>query len=221
MRYYEILPGLVIAWRGEEASESSSLSYLPPEYNHLYELMVCCRELTLEEKAHLERFRDIPFESISISDILEVSSPIDPSVHLYSPLLSTAVKRQGLASSLQFFPVRVFHREGGLFQPYEAVRYESSLYVSCLKPLTIYRPMGEREHYEFSGFRFEVDWTRCGHVVYKRRGSLLVLKKEPVEERVFFRVLNEKDAPLVVREDILEQWLEWGIEVDFQEVIVE
>lgn len=39
---------------------------------------------------------------------------------------------------------------------------------------------------------------------------------------MFFRVLNEREAPLVVREDVVEWWWARGIEgFDLQEVIIE
>ena len=224
IQYYEILPAFAsaVVQKDEEADMPSSLSPLMElEFDRWCELMVCCRELTLEEEVYLERFRETLFRAFGRGDLLEISSPVDPPVHLFSSSLSAAVARQKFTEDLYFLPMRVLRCEGDTPQLYEAVRYAPRLYVPCLKPLRVYRSMGEKECYEFLGFQFEIDWTRCGHKVYKRRGSLLVLNKEQMGEVMFFRVLNEKEAPLVVREDILEQWLAWGIEVDFQDVYVE
>ncbi|MFN3690036.1 MAG: hypothetical protein ACK4UU_03825, partial [Fimbriimonadales bacterium] len=94
IQYYEILPAFAsaVVQKGEEADMPSSLSPLMElEFNHWCELMVCCRELTLEEEVYLERFRETLFRAFGYGDVLAISSPVDPPVHLFSPSLSAAV----------------------------------------------------------------------------------------------------------------------------------
>lgn len=219
MRYYEVQPGLAMRLIKQLSDPSSPFPLTRSNYNQWVDLMAACRELTSEEIAYLEQFRNFRFEAISVGDILEVIDSSDgPPLHLFSPLLCEELMRQGLSANLRFIPVRLTHE--GVDLPFVAVRYEPPLYVPCLRPLLYYRGvgLGYREILD----RFGIDWTRCGHIVYRRRNALLVLDKSQVGERAFFRVLNEQDAPLVVREDIIEQWWEKGIEdFDLENVILE
>ncbi len=237
MRYYEICPETAFLhgiWTEHEAP-----SVLPHNYEaHLLDpidrwakLVATYRELAPEEEVFLQRFSPVVLKSLSEreeTDMFRVpilgSPSREPDLHLYSPSLREAVERQGLASNMDFYFVSVL--EGETLKPYWAVRYERSLWRPCLRPLTYYRLVGKIDYdeHELLGLQYrEVsDTTRDGFNVYRRRGALLVLDKQKIGECTFFRVLDEEDAPLVVREDVVEQWWEWGIEgFGLEEVVVE
>lgn len=171
-------------------------------------LMAGCSALTPDEEAELAYFPTLQCQvwDDKLYDLYEVSVEY---IHLYSTRLHDAIVRQGLSSDMKFLEVQVLAKESRVYsETFFAVRYGASMCIPCLRPLYIYRLILE-------------DYGR-GHKLYKRQASLLVLDKEKMGSQLrLFRVADVEGKPLVVREDILEQWLEWGIEVDFQEVIVE
>lgn len=166
--------------------------------------MAGCYPLTPDEETELTRFPPLEcsvFEDDPY-DIYEVGSEC---IHLYSARLREAVEKQGLSHDMRFVEAHIFARTDNARPAlFYAVRYEPPLCIPCLRPLPIYRAI------DFGG----------GDKIYKRRGSLLILDKGKINPSVrLFCVSNVVKRPLVVREDVLLQWLEWGIKVDFQEVL--
>ncbi|GIV12343.1 MAG: hypothetical protein KatS3mg021_0625 [Fimbriimonadales bacterium] len=129
-----------------------------------------------------------------------------PPVHLCSPRLRWMVQQQGLVEGMQFFPVSVY-TQGRLVDTFFAVRYSASVCVPCLKSLPIYRPVAD---------------SHKGYKVYRRRGSQLILDAPKIGDLKVFRVVNEEQAPLVVREDVIEQWWQAGIHgFELEDVVLE
>ncbi len=209
MRFYEVL--VREAYERNVGSEESAIAqprFTWSEFVRWSILMAGCDALTQDEQTELTNLPTLHCQVYDdgLYDIYEVSVA---HVHLYSPRLREAITRQNLSFDMSFLEVRLFTQKDSLSpRAFVAVRYGISLCVPCLRPLPIYHLILE-------------DYGR-GHKLYKRRGSLLILDKERMNPQLcLFRVADIEERPLVVREDILEQWLEWGIEVDFQDVYVE
>ncbi len=129
-----------------------------------------------------------------------------PPVHLYSPRLCWMIRQQEVAGEMQFFPVSVYNYDR-FVDTFFAVCYSRSMCLPCLKPLPLYRPVAD---------------PHKGYRVYRRRASQLILDATKIGGLKLFRVVNEEQAPLVVREDVVEQW--WGAGIDgfeLNEVILE
>lgn len=209
MRFYEVL--VRDAYECNVGSEESAVAqprFTWSEFVRWSILMKGCDALTQDEQTEQTNLPTLHCQVYDdgLYDIYEVSVE---HVHLCSPRLREAITRQDLSSDMSFLEVLLFTQKDSLSpRAFFAVRYGISLCIPCLRHLPIYHLILE-------------DYGR-GHKLYNRRGSLLILDKERVGPQLpLFRVADVEDAPLVVREDILEQWLEWGIEVDFQDVYVE
>lgn len=209
MRFYEVL--VREAYERNMRSDNSSMvqpCFTWSQFVRWSIIMAGCDALTRDEETELANFPTLQclVYDDGLYDIYEVSVEY---IHLYSLHLHEVITRQNLSSDMSFLEIQLFTEKDPLYpRAFVAVRYGFSLCIPCLRPLPIYRVVLE-------------DYGK-GHKLYKRRGSLLVLDKEKVSpQHRLFRVADVEEKPLVVREDVLEQWLEWGIEVDFQEVYVE
>jgi hypothetical protein len=196
MKFYEVIAKKAYEQNvGDRFSEPSRLSW--HEFSRWSILLEGCHSLSATELEELHRFPIVQFKTYELSDIYETFTHI----HLYSTRLRQMVELQGLAANMMFIPVQLAQ------EMFFAVRYSGSQCLPCLKPYPVYR--------------LTIPSWVIGYNIYKRRGSLLILDGKLVRDHCLFRVANVEDRPLVVREDILEQWLEQGIVLDFQEVILE
>jgi len=204
VRFYEILP-----MRAFEQNVGGACTELPclswSEYCRWTILLRGCYPLSPEEQQELHGYPTVRFETFDYPyDLYKTSNR----VYLCSERLQSMLGQQGLASLFLLIPVQLrLHRTESPWVTYFAVRFGAASCVPCLKPHPIYRIDTP-------------DWI-FGYTVYKRRDSLLIVDKDLVSNRYLFVVSNEREYPLVVREDVLEVWLDAGVVVEFQDVLLE
>lgn len=207
---------LVRTYLGDAPPDRASLTIPVREFDD-WAALIRLPALNPAQEDYLQRLSPIPVATFNYADIAEISY----NIHIiFSERMRVIATRSASAAHLRFFPVRVLPASEKVALPegvsFYAVQYAEPLWIPCLKPVLTYKRKELRlPPSEVVGGSFR-------KAVYDTRNSLLIVNRELLQNAPFCRVANEYNESLIVREDVLDCWLRYGLEgFDFEDVLID
>lgn len=217
MQYFRILP----AWMfvpmdyGDASPDRASLA-VPAHTFDDWAALIRLPALNPAQEDYLQCLSPVPVTTFEYVDIAEIYY----NIHIFSERMRVIATRSEITAHLRFFPVRVLPASEKVAIPegvsFYAVQYAAPLWIPCLKPVLTYKRKELRlPPSEVVGGSFR-------KAVYHTGNSLLIVDRELLQGVPFCRVANEYNESLIVREDVLDCWLKYGLEgFDFEEVLID
>lgn len=217
MTYFQIIPSLMFAevnFTSEYSQQARRYSLSMTDFYEWVGLVRACH-LTEAYKSRLLGQRPPYVKAFDSADIGRIRF----NIHIFSRLMRDVMEYMGLSEHLYFVPVPIFITGGTQDDFYKdtfyAVHYSEYLWRPCLKVVSAYKakefwfPSPEKEE----GVRRQL---------YDTGNALLILDRKALGDVKLCRVANEVMESLVVREDILDYWLELGVSgFEFVEVLLD
>lgn len=217
MTYFQIIPSLMFAevnFANDYSQQARRYSLPMADFYEWVGLVRACH-LTDAYKSRLLGLRPPCVEAFDSADIGRIRF----NIHIFSRLMRDVIEYTELSEHLYFVPVPIFIRDSIQDKFYEdtfyAVHYSEYLWRTCLKVVPAYKakefwfPSPEKEE----GVRRRL---------YDTGNALLILDRKALGDVKLCRVANEAMESLVVREDVLDYWLEQGVSgFEFVEVLLD